>query len=301
MSQRDLSLFFENLSSTNQLLYTTHSPFLVDADHLDRVKAVYVDTRGHTAVSSDLRAGLPNDESSKSIYPVHAALGLSASEGLLQGCQVVIVEGQSDQLYLSAIKNALISRKKIAPKREMIFIPAGGVKGVRAVANIVTGKEEVLPYVLLDSDAAGKQLAKSLREDLYQTEPDRILEVGSFASLNEAEIEDLWPTKFYADVVTKFLRGPEEDFADVCSKEKKAVVPQVEAYAKKHGIPLKKPGWKVEIARSIKARFLNDPSLVSDGVPEAAMWVALFARLLALTPAPTAPTCGPTVATPSRG
>lgn len=46
IAQRDLSDFFENLATTNQIAYTTQSPIMVDPDHLDRVKAVYVDEAG---------------------------------------------------------------------------------------------------------------------------------------------------------------------------------------------------------------------------------------------------------------
>jgi predicted ATP-dependent endonuclease of OLD family len=130
IAQQDLSKFFESLSLTNQIIYTTHSPFLVDSDHLDRVKAVYVDAQGATKVSADLRASERNPAQSQSIYPVHAALGLSVSTILLQGCQSIIVEGTSDQFYLSAIKNYLISKGSITPKRELLFVPAGGVKGI---------------------------------------------------------------------------------------------------------------------------------------------------------------------------
>ena len=35
LAQKDLSAFFDGLAPTNQILYTTHSPFLVDADRLD--------------------------------------------------------------------------------------------------------------------------------------------------------------------------------------------------------------------------------------------------------------------------
>lgn len=108
LAQRDLSEFFDSLSQDNQILYTTHSPFLVDPNHLDRVKAVYVKDDGTTGVSSDLRAGEKEPAQTKSIYPVHAALGLSVSDILLTGAQPVIVEGISDQFYLSAAKIMLI-------------------------------------------------------------------------------------------------------------------------------------------------------------------------------------------------
>lgn len=56
LAQKDLSKFFENLSKTNQIINTTHSPFLVDTSHIDRVKVVYVDDEGFSVASGDLRA-----------------------------------------------------------------------------------------------------------------------------------------------------------------------------------------------------------------------------------------------------
>ena len=84
MAQKDLFAFFENLSKDNQLIYTTHSPFLMDPDKLDQVKAVYIGKDGYSYVSSDLRARANKgaDSEQKAIYPVHSALGLTISEVL---------------------------------------------------------------------------------------------------------------------------------------------------------------------------------------------------------------------------
>ena len=40
LAQKDLFLFFENLAENNQIMYTTHSPFMVDSNHLERVRSV---------------------------------------------------------------------------------------------------------------------------------------------------------------------------------------------------------------------------------------------------------------------
>ena len=105
LAQKDIVHFFNGLSEKNQLINTTHSPFIIDTDNMDRCKAVYVNENGLTEVSSDLRKNTKNNMTS--VYAVHAALRLSVSDVLLQGCQVVIVEGVSDQHYLNAIKNYL--------------------------------------------------------------------------------------------------------------------------------------------------------------------------------------------------
>jgi hypothetical protein len=118
LAQGDLSKFFEGLAETNQLLYTTHSPFMVDADNLDRARSVYTDGSGLTIVSPDLRAPVEKSDQAKSVYAAYAALRMSVSETMLIGCQAVIVEGPSDQHYLSTIKNYLIGRGYFQPSRD---------------------------------------------------------------------------------------------------------------------------------------------------------------------------------------
>lgn len=104
MGQKDLLNFFENLSITNQIITTTHSPFLVDVNHLERTKVVFVDDKEYTKVSEALRDGEKKKNAIGAVYAVHAALGLSVSEELLNGCDLIVVEGQSDQFYLNTIK-----------------------------------------------------------------------------------------------------------------------------------------------------------------------------------------------------
>jgi len=277
IAQKDLSKFFENLSHTNQLLYTTHSPFMVDADHLDRVKAVYVDDKGNTVTSENLRAREVNVSQTQSIYAVYAALGLSVSDTLFLGCQPVIVEGQSDQIYLSFIKTYLIGKGLITPMREIVFPPAGGTRGVKPMVSILGAKDDDLPYVTLDSDAAGRLMADQLRSGLYKGAPDRVLLVGDFVTVTEAEIEDLFPQELIARRITRYLQQlaaiQDDDFYEVVESDK-PVIPQVEGYAKKNAISLPE-SWKVDIAKLVKESLLRNSSPV-DGHACVDAWKALF-------------------------
>lgn len=78
-AQKDLCKFFNELSSNNQIIHTTHSPFIVDTNNIDRCKVVYVDKEGYTVASSNLRES-DDKLNEQSIYAVHAALGLSVSD-----------------------------------------------------------------------------------------------------------------------------------------------------------------------------------------------------------------------------
>jgi hypothetical protein len=254
LAQRDLSAFFDNLSRTNQLIYTTHSPFLVDADHLDRVRKVYVDGDGKTRATEDLRQS-STEASAGASYAVSSALNLSVSESLLIGCQPVIVEGPSDQHYLTAIKTMLISANKISPPRELVFPPSGGTKTIRSIASILLGRDERLPKILLDADAMGTKMRSELSTSLYADQKEDIISLGDFTSTQHAEIEDLFPPQFIAPIVDRLFRGRDDDFEDVLVSGD-PIVGQIEVWAKRNRLDLNK-GWKVDLAKRVKQQCLT--------------------------------------------
>lgn len=251
LAQRDLSDFFANLSSSNQLIFTTHSPFLIDADHLDRVRKVYVDDNGETVASPNLRQGADRDSQGGASYAVYSALNMNMSESLLWGCLPIVVEGPSDQHLLTMMKLLLIGSGRISPARELVFPPGGGTKTIRITSGILTGRDDQLPVVLMDSDAAGSRMVKELRTSLYAAEQAKVLQTDSYAaSLTGSEVEDLIPFRLYAEAVDKVERRPDVPFGDVVAKGK-PLVPQVEAWARANGIQMT-DGWKVEVSRRVK-------------------------------------------------
>ncbi len=275
IAQYDLAKFFKKLSEDNQLLYTSHSPFLVDMDNLANVKAVYVDSiTGRTKVSSNLRYNETDAE--KSIYPIHAALGLTVSDTLLLGCLPVLVEGVSDQVYLSLIKRYLTGKGKLQYSKEIVFIPTGGVRGMGPVSKLVSSRENKLPFVLLDSDKAGKDYFKQLINGKYRDEKNKVLEVAQFLREGEYEIEDLIPSKSIIQLIDRMFRA-EQYFDDYYQKDL-PIVNQIESWAMKNSIVLK-DGWKVELSRSLQNRFDKEFDKVAEETEN--IWSKLFEKLLA--------------------
>lgn len=271
MAQKDLIAFFKELSNNNQIIHTTHSPFLVDTNNIDNVKLAYVDNGGHTVLSNDLRAN-QNPKESKAIYAVHAALGLSVSDILLQGCMPIVVEGVSDQYYLNAIKNCLISLKKISPKHEMIFIPVGGVKGIKPITSIISGISQSLPYVIVDSDKSGQDYKKILLSELYKNNEEKIIEIKDITGIEMSEIEDIIPFACLERGFIRLLRDIED--YDFIPKEDSPIIPQFETYAEQNNISLPK-GYKVEIAKVVKSRIIE----TSKEEEKIKIWDKLFKRL----------------------
>jgi len=277
LAQKDLSRFFIELSKTNQIVNTTHSPFIVDTNNIDRCKVVYLDKDGYTVASDDLRQGR-DKLNEKSIYAVHAALGLSVSDVLLQGCKPIIVEGPSDQIYLNMMKQILIGQGKINPKEELVFVPAGGVKGISGVVSILSGKNGELPVVLVDSDKSGEDTKKKLTNNngLYASEQSKILEVGTYVKVPNAEIEDLVSYKMLQRSIDKRFNMVDDPFK---FSKKASLVPQIEEFANKYEVDLEQ-GWKVELAKKAKNIILQEDKIDNNTIDS---WTKLFNDFLEIS------------------
>jgi len=277
LAQKDLSRFFIELSKTNQIVNTTHSPFIVDTNNIDRCKVVYLDKDGYTVASDDLRQGR-DKLNEKSIYAVHAALGLSVSDVLLQGCKPIIVEGPSDQIYLNMMKQILIGQGKINPKEELVFVPAGGVKGISGVVSILSGKNGELPVVLVDSDKSGEDTKKKLTSNngLYASEQSKILEVGTYVNIPNAEIEDLVSYKMLQRSIDKRFNMVDDPFK---FSKKASLVPQIEEFANKYEVDLEQ-GWKVELAKKAKNIILQEDKIDNNTIDS---WTKLFNDFLEIS------------------
>lgn len=274
LAQKDLIVFFNSLAQNNQIIHTTHSPFLVDTNNIDNVKVAYVDEDGYTVASNNLRVNI-DPKHDTSVYAVHAALGLSVSDILLQGCSPVIVEGPSDQYYFNAIKNHLISTGKFSPKKEIVFIPSGGVKGISAISSIISSRDSELPFVIIDSDKSGKDFKAKLERELYKELPGKIIEIASVINKEAGEVEDLIPVTYLEKPINKLFKDLDDvEFWDEFD-ESKEILPQLETFAKINAITLPK-GYKVEIAKAVKQRISK---AINHAPSMEAIWINLFEKI----------------------
>ena len=113
-AQGDLLRFIdEKLAPFHQVIYSTHSPFMVPADKLQRVRIVEdkidkAKTRRKsygTKVSQDVL-----EVEADTLFPLQGALGYEATQALFVGDHTLLVEGPSDILYLQAFSSALEAR-----------------------------------------------------------------------------------------------------------------------------------------------------------------------------------------------
>jgi predicted ATPase len=134
----------------NQIIYTTHSPFMVPPDAINIVRTVNIDPDKGTYVT-DLPSG-----DARTLFPLQAALGYHLSQTLFVGHSNLIVEGVTDFWILSTVNAHLAAGGTAALPDELTITPAGGAGKVSYMAALLTS-EELTVLVLLDDDRAGRE------------------------------------------------------------------------------------------------------------------------------------------------
>jgi predicted ATP-dependent endonuclease of OLD family len=133
-AQRDFVRFiFQELGTSKQTIYTTHSQHMVDPTKYEKLRAVQDRATRDDPDQGVLvtRANLSSDRAT--ILPIESALGYSIAQHLFIGSgQHLAVEGSSDFVYLQRVTEHQISVGKTGLDPRLAIIPVGGVDNMPA-------------------------------------------------------------------------------------------------------------------------------------------------------------------------
>jgi predicted ATP-dependent endonuclease of OLD family len=189
LKQQEFRKTVSRLAEGNQVIYTTHSPFMVGSDELDLVRIVEMEDR---KAGSKVHTRLAVDDP-RSIYPLQAALGYDLAQSMFTHQHNLVVEGITDLLYIEALDKGFAEEGGPSLAEGTAIVPAGSASKVIYYSTILTS-QHLKVAALLDSDAAGDQAAE--QEELWQLlSSKRILRTGDhITGVKRAEIEDLLRT-----------------------------------------------------------------------------------------------------------
>lgn len=143
------------LSENNQTLYTTHSPFLVGSNELDKVRVVEMPDR---TVGTKVNVSLTASDSG-AMLPLQEALGYDLAQSLFFHKKNLVLEGLTDMWYLESLSDLLEADGKTGINDQIALIPANSASKVVYFATILHAQNLKLA-ALLDSDAEGDTAAK---------------------------------------------------------------------------------------------------------------------------------------------
>lgn len=188
-AQRDFLRFInERLAPAGQVLYTTHSPFMVD--QIERVRVV--EDRGEDVGSVTTSEAL--EVGDDSAFPLQAALGYDLTQNLFIGERNLLVEGPSDLAFLDLVSRRLRDLGREGVDERWRILPAGGSSNVPAFVSLLGRKVSVT--VLLDSGTEGGGKVEAAM-NANKIDSERIVLVSSVLEQKHADIEDLFSVDDY--------------------------------------------------------------------------------------------------------
>lgn len=157
-----LKLFEDFATKNNQIIYTTHSPFMIYEDKLYRARLIIKDDKGNSNIANKYYS-LPHKMGSKTetLTPILTAMGISNYNILSldnKKCSI-ITEGISDYNY---IKGYLKIKKN---NNIYNIIPSVSVDNINNIASIFIGWGCNFK-VILDQDNSGRKQYKLLKNKL---------------------------------------------------------------------------------------------------------------------------------------
>lgn len=261
-AQADFLRFIEErLTKRCQVIYTTHSPFMVQPGKLERVRLVEDRGKEHGAVvSSDV---LTRDRDT--LFPLQGALGYDLVQHLFVAENNVVVEGTSDYAYLKVISDFLESKGRTHLDSKWSIVPVGGADLIPTFVALLGNHLKVT--VLVDSRKEGHQKLERMAKDGYLRQ-QRIVLVGEIIGRKTGDIEDLFEREEYLKLYNTAF-GQSVKSADVKDSE-----PIVASIARLVGVDRFDHGRPADV-------FLRDREQILSSLSEATLvrFEKLFARI----------------------
>jgi predicted ATP-dependent endonuclease of OLD family len=151
-AQKDMLKTLEEKFKNNLIVFSTHSPYLIDENKLNHIRLIEKEDN-ITTIHNKTWARIKDGET---LTPILTAIGLGLGDGIENRTEKnnIICEGMEDVLYMRAFKQILADNRKIN------FVNGGGANKIHLVGRILEAWKCNVGY-LVDNDAAGLR-AKNL-------------------------------------------------------------------------------------------------------------------------------------------
>jgi predicted ATP-dependent endonuclease of OLD family len=200
-AQQDLLKIFDMFANPSQgrvanavpvqVIYVTHSPFLIDKNHSERVRALEKSegSKGTRVIS---RASQNHYE------PLRSAFGSFVGETtFISGCNLM-VEGDADQILIAGAANYLrrledVPESQLLDLNHITIVPCSGAQNVPYLAYLARGRDAEKPavIVLLDSDPAGNDAKTKLSKAGSHPNKKEVIKPNLILQLGDIKNDDI--------------------------------------------------------------------------------------------------------------
>ena len=197
MAQKDFLRFMdERLSPRCQVLYSTHSPFMIDLDKLHRIRLVQDMDGVGTVISDD---AVHNDR--ETVFPLQMALGYQMAQTLFLAPHCLMVNSPSDLIYLQVLGDMVteVSGARIDPR--WVIIPVGSTDNLSTFVTLL-GENYVSVAVMMDLTPTNREKIEAINKK-NEMEGENPVKWVQVTRVRDADIEDLFDPKVYLELVNR--------------------------------------------------------------------------------------------------
>lgn len=196
LAQGDFLRFLEaRLAPKHQVVYSTHSPFMIEPARLNRVRTVFDRGRDVGSVVTDDVFKTDKD----TVFPLQAALGYDLAQTLFVGPDNLLVEGTSDLIYLDILNQKVAEAGGETLSDRWVIVPVGGADKLSTFVTLLGGNQ-LNAVALMDVSKKDQQRVDNLLRNGFLAK-NGLIELSEFVGQNEADIEDLFAPAFYLKLV----------------------------------------------------------------------------------------------------
>lgn len=225
-AQADLLEYIDKeLLQKYQVIYTTHSPFMIESDKLDEVRTVY--DSNNSKVGSVISNAL-EEKDQGTLFPLQAALGYNLAQNLYISDKNLLVEGVADLMYLTVISGILNSNGRVGLNDDITIVPVGGLDKVATFISLLRGNKLNMVCLL---DTFTDQKGKKRLEDLIKDKIIKENQVKFFDQyidrLSIADIEDMFEIDEYLKLFNEEFAKDFDKINNTDIDNTKAIIPQI--------------------------------------------------------------------------
>lgn len=162
-AQKKILELFRDLTNTkNQVIYTTHSPYMINEDEILNIRAIQKNNQEITEIYNNVYdQNLCKSSKMDTLSPMIQAIGadMKFSIGNMNNRINIITEGITDYMYMSSMMEYLEINDK------PYIIPAAGVSNINRIVSILIGWGCDFK-IIVDYDSAGNKEYKLLNKEL---------------------------------------------------------------------------------------------------------------------------------------
>ena len=244
LAQADFLRYIDELAKRYQILYTTHSPFMVHSDRLYQVRTVE-DQLGHGTRISDNVAG----SDAKTLFPLQAALGYTIAQNLFISKRNLLVEGAADLVYLNFFSALLDQQRRTSLRDDVSVVPVGGLNNLATFVALLRGNELELVVLHDFEKGADTRLEALVREKIIRER--QVLNYAMFRTSSShaptsksSDVEDMISSEAYLKLFNatfeNTLGGREISVSDLPPGDR--IVDQIGRYLNANTIQLRPTG-----------------------------------------------------------